>query len=244
MALRLCVFMACTDDTSTPRTHTHTNRTHMLRAVLSGRGRGRAASTQAELQREEAVFYGRLRVTAHGKPHAQTNAGQIQRWPTCFWDTRPSMSVYTALVFSEDVARLRSLGGVFQSDVSVDVLQQNIHPSLRHAAPKREDRRKEKRVSAAAFPQDLKSMAKWARPSRPPPRRLPERNHGDIKRQYRELKNSLNKLPAEAVSCSGVGGRPSGSANDRRGSQCVRSSGSGTKSIARRFQEEIVGIQP
>ena len=33
-------------------------------------------------------------------------------------------------VFSEDVAGLGSLGGVVQRNVSVDVLQQNIHPGL------------------------------------------------------------------------------------------------------------------
>lgn len=33
-------------------------------------------------------------------------------------------------VFSEDIAGLSSLGGVVQRNVSVDVLQQNIHPGL------------------------------------------------------------------------------------------------------------------
>lgn len=33
-------------------------------------------------------------------------------------------------VFSEDVAALSSLGGVVQRDVSVDVLQHNVHSGL------------------------------------------------------------------------------------------------------------------
>lgn len=43
-------------------------------------------------------------------------------------------------VFSEDIAGLSSLGGVVQRNVSIDVLQQNIHPRLPDAGQEKAEK--------------------------------------------------------------------------------------------------------
>lgn len=90
-------------------------------------------------------------------------------------------------VFSEDIAGLSPLGGVVQRDVSVDILQQNVHPGL---PGEKAEETQTNWVLAGAINQT------WTDDKLGPiilasQRRVPEKNHGDINRQYSELKNSL-----------------------------------------------------
>ncbi len=110
-------------------------------------------------------------------------------------------------VFSEDIAGLSSLGGVVQGNVSVDVLQQNIHPRLPDAGQEKAEKTQTNWVLAGPIHQTgiddkVGSIILASQ------RRIPEQNHGDINRQYSELKNSLNNcLGGGAVKSEGVGYR-------------------------------------
>lgn len=93
-------------------------------------------------------------------------------------------------MFSEDIAGLGPLGGVVQRNVSVDILQQNVHPGLSKQKEKAE-KTQTNWVLAVAIHQT------WISDKVGPiilasQRHVPEPDHGDINRQYSELKNSLN----------------------------------------------------
>lgn len=57
-------------------------------------------------------------------------------------------------VFSEDVAGFSPFRGVVERNVSVDVLQQNVHPGLPDAGQKKAEETQTKRVLAGAIHQN------------------------------------------------------------------------------------------
>lgn len=56
-------------------------------------------------------------------------------------------------VFSENAAGLSPLRGIVQGNVSVDILQQNVHPRLQDAGQERAEKTKTKRILAGAIHQ-------------------------------------------------------------------------------------------
>lgn len=95
-------------------------------------------------------------------------------------------------VFSEDTAGLSPLGGVVQGNVSVDVLQQNVHPGLPDAGQENAEKTQTKHILAGAIHQT------WIDDKVGPiilasQRCVPEQNHGDINRQYGEWIKELIK---------------------------------------------------